>query len=148
MKKKVFKNGTLKSKGYFMNGDVKQEIEEAVYEGETPLSAENLNDMQKNIEEEINSHIEHKYHLNISTAVTKGGVITLPFYYKVGTGCLDVYYMSELLRLSSDDAGTDGHYREIGENGSISNQIKTTADWGVEVDRYFDFVVRGEYSND
>ena len=148
MKKKVFKNGTLKSKGYFMNGDVKQEIEEAVYEGETPLSAENLNDMQNNIEEEINSHIEHKYHLNISTAVTKGGVITLPFYYKVGTGCLDVYYMSELLRLSSDDAGTDGHYREIGENGSISNQIKTTADWGVEVDRYFDFVVRGEYSND
>ena len=65
MKKKVFKNGTLKSKGYFMNGDVKQEVEEAVYEGETPLSAENLNDMQDNIEEEINSHIEHKYHLNI-----------------------------------------------------------------------------------
>lgn len=148
MKKKVFKNGTLKSKGYFMNGDVKQEVEEAVYEGETPLSAENLNDMQDNIEEEINSHIEHKYHLNISTAVTKGGVITLPFYYKVGTGCLDVYYMSELLRLSSDDAGTDGHYKEVGESGSISNQIKTTTDWGIEVDRYFDFIVRGEYSND
>ena len=148
MKKKVFKNGTLKSKAYFMNGETKQEVEEAIYEGETPLSAENLNDMQNNIEEEINSHIEHKYHLNISTAVSKGGVITLPFYYKVGTGCLDVYYMSELLRLSSDDAGTDGHYREIGENGSISNQIKTTADWGIEVDRYFDFVVRGEYSND
>ncbi len=55
MKKKAFKNGTLKSKGYFMNGDVKQEVEEAVYEGETPLSAENLNDMQNNIEEEINS---------------------------------------------------------------------------------------------
>ena len=148
MKKKVFKNGTLKSKGYFMNGDVKQEVEEAVYEGETPLSAENLNDMQDNIEEEINSHIEHKYHLNISTAVTKGGVITLPFYYKVGTGCLDVYSMSELLRLSSDDAGTDGHYKEVGESGSISNQIKTTTDWGIEVDRYFDFIVRGEYSND
>lgn len=92
--------------------------------------------------------VAHKYHLNISTAVTKGGVITLPFYYKVGTGCLDVYYMSELLRLSSDDAGTDGHYREVGESGSISNQIKTTADWGIEVGRYFDFVVRGEYSND
>ena len=50
MKKKVFKNGTLKSKGYFMNGETKQEVEEAIYEGETPLSAENLNDMQNNIE--------------------------------------------------------------------------------------------------
>lgn len=145
MKKKVFKNGTLKSKGYFMNGDVKQEVEEAVYEGETPLSAENLNDMQDNIEEEINSHIEHKYHLNISTAVAKGGVITLPFNYKVGTGCLDVYYMSELLRLSSDDAGTDGHYREVGEANAVSNQIKSTTDWEIPVSRYFDFVVRGEY---
>lgn len=55
MKKKTFQNGTLKSKAYFMNGDVKQEVEEAVYEGTTPLSAENLNDMQDNIEEEINS---------------------------------------------------------------------------------------------
>lgn len=145
MKRKVFKNGTLKSKGYFMNGDVKQEVEEAVYEGTTPLSAENLNGMQDNIEEEINSHIEHKYHLNISTAVAKGGVITLPFNYKVGTGCLDVYYMSELLRLSSDDAGTDGHYREVGEANAVSNQIKTTTDWYLPVGRYFDFVVRGEY---
>lgn len=143
MKKKVFKNGILKSKAYFMNDGVKQEVEEAVYEGETPLSAENLNDMQDNIEEEINSHIEHKYHLNISTAVAKGGVITLPFNYKVGTGCLDVYYMGELLTLSSDDAGTDGHYREVGQANVVSNQIKTTTDWGIEVGRYFDFVVRG-----
>lgn len=145
MKKKVFKNGTLKNKGYFMNGDVKQEVEEAVYEGETPLSAENLNDMQDNIEEEINSHIEHKHHLNISTAVSKGGAITLPFYYKVGTGCLDVYYMGELLTLSSDDAGTDGHYREVGESGSTSNQIKTTTDWSLETGDVLEFVVRGEY---
>lgn len=148
MKKKVFKNGILKSKAYFMNGEVKQEVEEAIYEGETPLSAENLNNMQDNIEEEIDSHIEHKYFLKLTSAVTKGGAITLPFYYKVGTGCLDVYYMSELLRLSSDDAGTDGHYREVGESGSISNQIKTTTDWEIPVGRYFDFVVRGEYSND
>ena len=52
MKKKVFENGTLKSKAYFMNGETKQEIEEAVWEGTTPLSAENLNGMQDNIEEE------------------------------------------------------------------------------------------------
>lgn len=146
MKKKVFQNGTLKSKAYFMDGDVKQEVEEAVYEGTTPLSAENLNDMQDNIEEEINSHIEHKYFLQLTAAVAKGGTITLPCNYKVGTHCLDVYYMGELLILSSDDAGTDGHYREIGEANTVSNQIKTTTDWDCESGEYFEFVVRGEYS--
>lgn len=146
MKKKTFQNGTLKSKAYFMNGDVKQEVEEAVYEGTTPLSAENLNDMQNNIEEEINSHTEHKYFLQLTTAVAKGGIITLPCHYKVGTHCLDVYYMGELLTISSDDAGTDGHYREVGEANAVSNQIKLTTDWGAEIGEYFEFVVRGEYS--
>lgn len=83
MKKKVFQNGTLKSKAYFMNGETKQEIEEAVWEGTTPLSAENLNGMQDNIEEEINSHIEHKYFLQLTANVAKGGTITIPCYYKV-----------------------------------------------------------------
>lgn len=147
MKKKVFQNGTLKSKAYFMDGETKQEVEEAVYEGTTPLSAENLNDMQDNIEEEINSHIEHKYFLQLTTAVAKGGTITLPCCYKVGTHCLDVYYMGELLVLSSDDAGSDGHYREVGETNAVSNQIKLTTDWGAETGEYFEFIVRGEYSN-
>lgn len=71
MKKKVFQNGTLKSKAYFMNGETKQEIEEAVWEGTTPLSAENLNDMQDNIEEEINSHVEHRYILVLTADVAK-----------------------------------------------------------------------------
>lgn len=83
MKKKVFENGTLKSKAYFMNNGVKQEVEEAVYEGTTPLSSENLNDMQDNIEEEINSHIEHRYILILTANVAKGGTITIPAYYKV-----------------------------------------------------------------
>lgn len=91
MKKKVFQNGTLKSKAYFMNGETKQEIEEAVWEGTTPLSAENINEMQDNIEEEINSHIEHKYFLILTANVAKGGTITVPAYYKVRiqyAGCL------------------------------------------------------------
>lgn len=71
MKKKLFENGTLKSKAYFMNGDVKQEVEEAVYEGKTPLSAENINEMQDNIEEEIDSHIEHRYSLTLTANVAK-----------------------------------------------------------------------------
>ena len=71
MKKKLFENGTLKSKAYFMNGETKQEIEEAVYEGKTPLSAENINEMQDNIEEEIDSHIEHQYSLTLTADVAK-----------------------------------------------------------------------------
>lgn len=93
MKKKVFQNGTLKSKAYFMNGETKQEVEEAVWEGTTPLSAENINEMQDNIEEEINSHIEHRYILVLTANVAKGGTITIPCYYKVGVGTLDVFYM-------------------------------------------------------
>ncbi len=147
MKKKVFQNGTLKSKAYFMDGETKQEVEEAVWEGTTPLSAENLNGMQDNIEEEINSHIEHKYFLQLTANVAKGGTITVPAYYKCGVGTLDVFYMGEKLLLSSDDSGTNGHYREIGETNAVSNQIKLTADWSAETGEYFEFIVRGEYSN-
>lgn len=146
MKKKLFENGTLKSKAYFMNGETKQEIEEAVWEGTTPLSAENLNGMQDNIEEEINSHIEHKHFLKLTADVAKGGTITIPCYYKVGVGTLDVFYMGEKLLLSSDDSGTNGHYREVGEANAASNQIKLTTDWGAETGEYFEFIVRGEYS--
>lgn len=114
--------------------------------GVTKVNADTFKIFQNNIETEINSHIEHKYFLKTTSAVAKGGTITLPCHYKVGTHCLDVYYMGELLTISSDDAGTDGHYREVGEANSVSNQIKTTTDWGCDVGEYFEFVVRGEYS--
>lgn len=65
----------------------------------------------------------------------------------MGVGTLDVFYMGEKLLLSSDDAGTDGHYREIGETNAVSNKIKLTSDWGAEANEYFEFIVRGEYSN-
>ena len=55
--------------------------------------------------------------------------------------------MGEKLLLSSDAAGTDGHYQEVGETNAVSNQIKLTTDWGAETGEYFEFIVRGEYSN-
>lgn len=60
---------------------------------------------------------------------------------------MDVFFNGERLLLSSDDAGTDGHYREVGIANSISNIIKTTTDWSCDNGDYFEFVVRGEYSN-
>lgn len=110
-----------------------------------PLTYNDLTNEQK--KDLVKDVVEHKYFLQLTVAVAKGGTITLPCYYKVGTHCLDVYYMGELLTISSDDAGTDGHYREIGEANTVSNQIKTTSDWGCDVGEYFEFVVRGEYSN-
>lgn len=43
----------------------------------------------------------------------------------------------------------NGHYKEIGDVGSISNTIQLD-NWGctANVDEYFDFVVRGEYVNE
>ena len=87
-----------------------------------------------------------KYKLILNSDLDAGATITVPANYKVGEECLDVYFMGELLRKSSDEAGTDGHYQEIGESGSISNQIKITSDWSVETGEYFDFVIRGEYN--
>ena len=91
---------------------------------------------------------QHTYNLILTENVVAGGEITLPFYYKVGANVLQVYYMGQLLLLSSDDAGTDGHYREVGTSGSLSNKIKLTMDWSAETGEYFKFVVKGVYSNE
>lgn len=93
-----------------------------------------------------NNFITYKYYINITAAVSAGGIVTLPCYYKVGQSVLDVFLNGERLLLSSDDAGTDGHYREVGDVNSISNQIKITEDWSLDVGDYLDLVVRGEYS--
>lgn len=91
---------------------------------------------------------QHTYNLILNENVNAGGEITLPFYYKVGANVLQVYYMGQLLLLSSDDAGTDGHYREVGEADSISNKIKLTSDWAADKGEYFKFVVKGVYTNE
>lgn len=79
--------------------------------------------------------------------VLPGGTITLPCNYKVGANVLDVYFNGELLVLSSDAAGSNGHYLEVGTTGSISNEIQLTNDWGTSSDYYLAIVVRGEYGN-
>lgn len=91
---------------------------------------------------------QHTYNLILNENVAAGGEITLPFYYKVGANVLQVYYMGQLLLLSSDDVGTDGHYTEVGEADSISNKIKLTTDWSAEQGEYFKFVVKGVYENE
>lgn len=115
--------------------------------GQAPyMSDTNINQMQKLIKSDIKEKQAFKYTLEITEDKTAGQEITLPCYYKVGEEVLDVYLNGERLIKSSDDSGTDGHYREIGDSGSISNKIKTTTDWNLEADDVLDLVVRGEYN--
>lgn len=51
--------------------------------GVTKVNETTFNNFQDNIEEEINSHIEHRYFLMLTADVAKGGTITIPAYYKV-----------------------------------------------------------------
>ena len=126
-------------------------MEENVYiqfkNGEAPyISDTNLNQMQKSIKADVKEKQSFKYTLEITADKTAGQEITLPCYYKVGEEVLDVYLNGERLIKSNDDSGTDGHYREIGDIGSISNKIKTTTDWALEQGDLLDLVVRGEYN--
>ena len=89
---------------------------------------------------------ETSYLYKITSSIPAGTEVTIPCYYKVGKGTLDVYLNGERLLLSSDASGTNGHYQEVGTADSISNKIKTTTDWTLEVGDYLELVVRGEWS--
>ena len=142
MNKIPFEDGQKTQEAYVTINEQNYLVTPAVWQGNTPLSALNLNNMQKNIEDSVETYI---YNLILTANVNAGGEITLPFYYKVGANVLQVYYMGQLLLLSSDDAGTDGHYREVGTSGSLSNKIKLTTDWSAETGEYFKFVLKGVY---
>lgn len=134
-----FEDGVKIQEAYIEIEGKKYNVNPAVYSGKTPLSALNLNKAQKNL-------LTSTYYLKINADTTAGQEITIPCYYKVGEEVLDVYLNGERLLKSTDDAGTDGHYLEVGDAGSISNKIKTTTDWSLASGDVLDLVVRGEYN--
>lgn len=98
----------------------------------TPLSAENLNNMQT---------------VQAATVITSSSILqntnyTIPLFYRVGDNSLEVYYMGEKLI-----NGT--HYIEVGNTGAISNTIQFY-NWGqsVPTGRTIEFVVRGVYASE
>lgn len=135
-----FKEGTLKKGASVKIDGVEHEVTMPTYEGETPLSPENLN---RAISECIK---EFSILVKITADTAKGATVTLSKKYKVGAGVLDVYINGEKLIKSSDEAGTDGHYVEVGEAGAVSNQIKLTTDWNLSSGDYLEIVTRGEWS--
>lgn len=107
----------------------------------------NVDERVQDLEDSISSTQSfHNYSLEINADTTAGQEITIPCNYKVGEEVLDVYLNGERLLKSSDEAGTDGHYREVGDTGSISNKIKTTTDWSLSQGDTLELVVRGEYN--
>lgn len=135
-----FKEGTLKKGASVKIDGVEYEVTMPTYEGETPLSPENLN---RAISECIK---EFSILVKITADTAKGATVTLTKKYKVGAGVLDVYINGERLIKSSDEAGTDGHYVEVGEAGTVSNQIKLTTDWNLSSGDYLLIMTRGEWS--
>lgn len=109
---------------------------------ETVLSEDVAGNLLNLINENAKNLKINKYKLKIISS-NIGKEITLPCNYKVGQDVLDVYWNGIKLLLSSDDIGTDGHYREIGNNNSISNKIKLTTDWNLEIEDVLELVVRG-----
>lgn len=122
------------------NGDVYNVIDESksyAYNDATKSWIELGSDV------DVENVITHKYNLILTSTVEAGQVLDIPCKYKVESNCLDVFYNGERLLLSSNVSGTDGHYCEVGNANSISNQIQLTSDWKAEIGDYFDFVVRG-----
>ena len=146
MKKIKFENGTLVSNAKVEIGGTIYDVTPEQYEGTTPLSASNMNAIQDNAQEAISELEPHKYQLTITEDKEAGEEIEIPCYYKVGASVFDVYLNGERLIKSSDDAGTDGHYCEVGSNGSISKKIKSTTDWNLESNDTLEITVRGEWS--
>lgn len=135
-----FKNGEIVKNAYVVIDGVEYEVHEATVNCETPASAENLNLLLSDAIKQFPAVVE------ITADTAKGATVTLPNSYKVGAGVLDVYLNGERLIKSSDEAGTDGHYVEVGTAGATSNQVKLTTDWNLKTGDFLLIITRGEWS--
>lgn len=136
-----FQDGVLKKGAYVNINGVEYDVIMPEYQSGTPLSSENLNRALSDVNTK-------KATIRITENTAKGATIALPYYYWYGADEIDVYLNGERLILSSDVAGTNGHYTEVGEPKSTSNQIKLTNDWNLEKGDYLEIVVKGDWSND
>ena len=146
MNKITFEDGTKTQEAYVTVGEQNYQVNPAVWQGTTPLKAQNLNKMQDNIEEAINIQ---RASVTLESTVNANTNYTLPVYYEVGNNSLEVFYCGSKL-----EKGTD--YNEIGNTGEVSNIIQFLDSVGdldmSDVDGFenfeetLEFVVRGEYS--
>lgn len=80
----------------------------------TPLHKSNLNLMQQISIASVT--------IASGTTITNGYEVTLPIKYQVGNNSLEVRLNSEVLKLATSTE--DGHYKEVGNSGALSNKIQ------------------------
>lgn len=148
MNKIPFTDGTKTQEAYVTVNEQNYLVTPAVWSGNTPLSAFNLNKMQDNVEEAINIQ---RATVTLESTVSASTNYTLPtgMYYEIGNDSLEVYYCDTKLKKGVD-------YTEIGSTGQVSNTIQfldTIGDLDMSgVDGFEDFketlefIVRGNYS--
>lgn len=146
MKKIPFEDGIKTQEAYVTINGQNYQVTPAVWQGTTPLKAQNLNKMQDNIEEAINVQ---RATVTLESTVNANTNYTLPVYYEVGNNSLEVFYCGSKL-----EKGTD--YNEIGNTGDVSNIIQfldsvgdldmSDVDGFEDFEETLEFVVRGEYS--
>lgn len=96
MNKIPFEDGTKTQEAYVAIDGENYQVTPAVWQGTTPLKAQNLNKMQDNIEEAINIQ---RATVTLESTVKANTNYTLPsgMYYKVGNNSLEVIYCSTKL---------------------------------------------------
>lgn len=116
MNKIPFEDGTKTQEAYVTIDEQNYQVTPAVWSGNTPLKAFNLNKMQDNIEEAINIQ---RATVTLESTVNADTNYTLPtgMYYEVGNDSLEINYCgSKLIK------GVD--YNEIGNVGDVSTTIQ------------------------
>ena len=117
---------------------------------ETMIDSENLEELQNNIATAVNE--DRAFIILIAgTVITNDYSITIPLKYIVGDNSLEVFWNgTKLIKATSVE---DGHYKEFGEEGALSNTIKmyrtvTDGNYTLTQDVVLEFVVRGVDQNE
>lgn len=149
MNKIPFQDGTKTQEAYVTVNGQNYLVTPAVWSGDTPLSAFNLNKLQDNVEEAINIQ---RATVTLENTVNANTNYTLPtgIYYKVGNDSLEVYYCDTKLKKNVD-------YNEIGNIDEVSNTIQflssigdldmSTVDGFENFEETLEFIVRGDYND-
>lgn len=95
MKKIPFEDGVKTQEAYVTIEGQNYQVTPAVWSGNTPLKASNLNKLQDNVEEAIKIQ---RSTVTLSSTVSANTNYTIPLYYKVGNNSLEVYYCDTKLQ--------------------------------------------------
>lgn len=113
------------------------------------VTADNINEIKDVVNNNSDESVTNKYTLTTTEEIEENTDYEIPCNYKVGQDTLDIYYMGEKLIKADPTNNIDGHYIEVGENGTVSNKIQFY-NWGqsVPIGRTIEFIVRGVYENE